>query len=190
MNRTPQPYQPEEQQAGYTNLPIKNIISGAKPMNMPREKQLKILRYLAEHYPLDVSPYDLAEEQDHWLLYYLKEHGLIDVETQRPFHNMPVIRYGQARITARGMDFLSDDGGLSAILGVVTVKFHEETLRSLLLTRTEESKALPQEVKKKMLEAIAGLPANGIKQLSTELLGRGIEHLPAAISSVRAAWGI
>lgn len=159
-------------------------------MNMLRDKQLEILRKLAEEYPISVNPHDLANEDEQWLLYYLKEHGLIEVETNQPFSGIPVVRYGLARITAQGMDFLSDDGGLSAILGVVTVKFHEETLRSLLLTRTEESKALTQEVKKKMLEAIAGLPANGIKQLSAELLGRGIEHLPAAVSSVRAAWGI
>ncbi|WP_249978017.1 hypothetical protein [Vreelandella olivaria] len=160
------------------------------PMDMLRDKQLEILNKLANEYPFSVNPHDLAEENEFWLLYYLKEHGLIKVNTHRPFPYMPVIRYGEVRITAQGMDFLSDDGGLSAILGVVTVKFHEETLRSLLLTRTEASNALPQDVKKKMLEAIAELPANGIKQLSTELLGRGIEHLPAAISSVRAAWGL
>lgn len=159
-------------------------------MNMLRDKQLEILSKLAQEYPGDVNPYELAEEKEQWILHYLNEHGLIDVEISRPIPEMSVIRYGMVRITARGLDFLSDDGGLSATLGVVTVKFHEETLRSLLLTRTEESKALPQDVKKKMLEAIAGLPANGIKQLATELLGRGIEHLPTAISSVRAAWGL
>jgi hypothetical protein len=39
---------------------------------------------------------------------------------------------GNVKITSRGIDFLADDGGLAAILGVVTVKLHEETLKALL----------------------------------------------------------
>lgn len=33
-----------------------------------------------------------------------------------------------ATITARGMDFLPDDGGIGAILGMVAGRLHEETL--------------------------------------------------------------
>ena len=51
------------------------------------------------------------------------------------------ITWGGARITAKGIDFLEDDGGLSAILGVVTVKLHADTLREMLAKKIDASSA-------------------------------------------------
>ena len=42
-------------------------------------------------------------------------------------------------ITAKGLDFLEDDGGLSAILGAITVKLDPDDLRALIAARIEES---------------------------------------------------
>ncbi len=42
-----------------------------------------------------------------------------------------------ARITAKSIDLLEDDGGVSAILGVVTAKLHEDTIRNLVLAEVK-----------------------------------------------------
>jgi hypothetical protein len=44
-----------------------------------------------------------------------------------------------AKITARGLDFLEDDGGLGAILNVVTIRLEADTLRQLLETKINAS---------------------------------------------------
>lgn len=58
-------------------------------------------------------------------LQYLAEHGLV------VFDNETLIT-ATVKITAKGIDFLMDDGGLSAILGVVTVKLHSDTIQALI----------------------------------------------------------
>ena len=59
-------------------------------------------------------------------LAYLEEHGLVDAKWAGNF------AVANAKITARGIDFLSDDGGLSTILDTVTVKLHSDTIKELL----------------------------------------------------------
>ncbi len=87
-----------------------------------RTLQRQILELLRKHYPrgaIPVSDLGLGEEQAAANLRYLEEHGLCEsgVMIGADGH----IAYGQSTITAAGLDFLEDDGGLSAILGVVTV---------------------------------------------------------------------
>ena len=38
-----------------------------------------------------------------------------------------------------GIDFLTDDGGLSAILGVVTVKLHSDTIQALIAAKIDQA---------------------------------------------------
>lgn len=57
-------------------------------------------------------------------LRYLAEHGLVVCNDK----NLSAT----VKITAKGIDFLTDDGGLSAILGVFTVKLHSDTIQALL----------------------------------------------------------
>ncbi len=61
-----------------------------------------------------------------------------------------------ATLTAKGIDFLADDGGLSATLGVVTVKLHGDSIKALLLERVEKS-AADTSVKKELIEKIKPL---------------------------------
>lgn len=42
-------------------------------------------------------------------------------------------------LTAKGLDFIADDGGLGAILGDVTVRLHGDALRDLLISRVQSS---------------------------------------------------
>jgi len=91
---------------------------------------------------------------------------------------------GQQRITAAGMDFLADDGGVGAILGVVTVKIHEDTIKQLIEARIAGSD-LPEEEKRPLLQAVRELPGEAIKHLTTRLLDLGLDNLPGAVSLIR-----
>jgi len=71
-------------------------------------------------------------------LQYLAEHGLV------VFDNETLIT-ATVKITAKGIDFLMDDGGLSAILGVVTVKLHSDTIQALLDAKINEANIPPEE---------------------------------------------
>lgn len=127
---------------------------------------------------MSVNHADYTEQQMAANATYLQEHGLIDAG---------IFQYMDGefdstglKITAAGLDFLEDDGGLSAMLGVVTVKFHEETLLALIGDRIEKSDLPPAE-KKKWTDGLRALPADAIKHLTMKLLDKGLENLPAAI---------
>ena len=64
-------------------------------------------------------------------LRYLAEHGLVVCNDK----NLSAT----VKITAKGIDFLSDDGGLSAILGVVTVKLHSDTIQALIAAKIDQA---------------------------------------------------
>lgn len=70
-------------------------------------------------------------------LRYLAEHGLVVCNDK----NLSAT----VKITAKGIDFLTDDGGLSAILGVVTVRLHSDTIQALLGAKINEANIPPEE---------------------------------------------
>jgi hypothetical protein len=81
------------------------------------------------------------------------------------------------------MDFLADDGGLSSILGVVTVKLHEDTLKQLIGQRITESD-LPAPEKSKLLEQLKTLPGEAIKHLTLKLVDAGLANWPIAVQAI------
>lgn len=93
---------------------------------------------------------------------------------------------GQQHITASGMDFLADDGGIGAILGVVTVKLHEDTIKQLIEARIAASD-LPEEEKRPLLQTVRELPGESIKHLTTKLLDAGLENVPRLVELIRTA---
>lgn len=66
-------------------------------------------------------------------LHYLREHGLIVFASTTPPLEVT------AAITAKGIDFLADDGGLSAILDVVIVKLHSDTIKTLIAAKIDQA---------------------------------------------------
>ena len=100
---------------------------------LDRAFQLHLLQIAAAGYPQRVPLRDeLAsnEKATRVNVAYLEEHGLLKGHYPGG-HGRRVAPTG-ALITAQGIDFLSNDGGLGAILGVVTVRLHEETLKALI----------------------------------------------------------
>ncbi len=147
-------------------------------MKIDRDAQRKILEALRDVYP---ARNDMRTLQvgcsDHELsanVRYLEEHGLIDAKWAGNF------AVANLRISAKGLDFLTNDGGLSAILGVVTVRLHEDTLKALLVERVDAS-AEPDTVKSKIKEQIRALPAEGIKTITMELLKGLLARAPDAL---------
>lgn len=119
---------------------------------MDRELQRQLLAGLAAAYPATVDPMELGLNSDdpRWTFnaMYLAEHDLVDAQVVRDLTAGDVI--ARARITAKGLDFLQDDGGLGAILNTVTVRFEAETLRALIEQKVAAS-TLPEEQKSKLI---------------------------------------
>ena len=158
-------------------------------MVLDRDLQLTMLRRLSEvfprHYNFD-NDYKYGTEQHESAIknfYYLQLHGLVvenSVHISKSIGGQAPIIFGSASITHKGMDFLADDGGLSAILGVVTIKFEANQLKLLLESKIMASD-LPLERKQSMIDSLRELPAESIKHLTTKLLDEGLENLPNAI---------
>ena len=58
---------------------------------------------------------------------YLEEHGLVVTNALYGFQGV-IIETHLMKITAKGIDFILQDGGLGAILGVQTIKFHRSAV--------------------------------------------------------------
>jgi len=69
------------------------------------------------------------EDNDHFVanLLYLEEHGLIHSGLINSMGGY-ALNSGMMKITAKGIDFIQQDGGLSAILNVTTIKFHRDAV--------------------------------------------------------------
>lgn len=146
-------------------------------MKLDRELQRKILEKMSEIYP---SPYeetiqslDTTSEKSKIgaNISYLVEHKLVCIA--------PDPKRGLCyKITAKGMDFLQDDGGLSAILGTVTVRLHADTIKDLVEARIVGS-AMPETEKKRFIDTIRSLPAEATRHLAMKLIDIGLDKAPS-----------
>jgi len=148
------------------------------PINRPA--QLTILTTLAKAYPgeLDIQNPDVLgmdRETIAFQLSYLQEHGLVSCKWAG-MDRTPIL----AKITAPGLDFIEKDGGLSAILGVVTIRLHDDTIKELIAQRILGSD-LPQPDKRRYLDALRELPAESTKHLVLKLVDMGLESGPQAM---------
>ena len=153
-------------------------------MALNRALQHEILEKLAACYPqrLDVQRWN--REEPHLIpnMHYLREHGLLEGIQTREIGGDN--RFINAQITATGMDFLADDGGLSAILGVVTIKLHDDTIRQLIEARIQTAE-LPETTKSHLLKSLREAPGETIKLLTEKLLDAGLENWPVALAAIQ-----
>lgn len=166
-------------------------------MKVDRTLQKLILDKLYEEHPYSLTDNNLASlhpENPELItsnLLYLSDHGLIQLVRSR---HAPLVAtrddellFLGARITSKGIDFLEDDGGLSAILGVVTVKLHDETIQALLAGKVEASN-LPPEEKQTLLKQIRDLRGEAAKHLVTKLIDYGLTQGPNAMQWLSEAF--
>ena len=133
---------------------------------------------LRDEYPrkIDEQPdiEGVEEEAIYANLSYLEGHGLCESGLVQSADG--VFGWAGASITASGIDFLEEDGGLSAILGVVTIKLHADTLRELLSAKIE-SAPIPPEEKSRLKKLLATLSETALKAGATEMVVTGLKHV-------------
>lgn len=113
-------------------------------------------------------------------LQYLAEHGLV------VFDNETLIT-ATVKITAKGIDFLMDDGGLSAILGVVTVKLHSDTIQALIAAKIDQAEISDSE-KSWLKKELGKIKDTALSTLTTN----AINAIPAAtlVTLLKSAIGL
>ncbi|QCE34161.1 hypothetical protein FAI40_01740 [Acetobacteraceae bacterium] len=151
---------------------------------MNKEKTNKLDRKLQKKLLLqmrDVYPDCLEYREDHpdkrnpeiiFNLAYLEEHGLCTDAIR-----YPEIETWSPRITAKGIDFLEEDGGLQSILGIVTVRLEADTLRQLIEKRITDSDKTEDE-KSKIKHLLTTIPDKALSASVNSLFSQAFPHLP------------
>lgn len=161
----------------------------ATKSRVDRPFQRRLLEKLYEAYPRQLQLGELGldmQQKDPHLVFnakYLGEHGLIEANVLEPYSGSPM--FVAACITAKGIDFLEDDGGLSAVLNVVTVRFEAETLKALLAARVDASD-LPPEQKSKLKAKLQALGEDALKEVTKRLLSAALDHVPTAFQMLQS----
>lgn len=158
-----------------------------------REVQRKILERLRNRYPSPVSQFQLSQIEGVRNLdsnvAYLNEHGLLKSEMKFSADGNCTPNWNTAVLTARGVDFLEDDGGLTAILGKITVRLDAESVRELLAQKVESETSLPAEQKSSLLAAIRKLPETMLQDAAKRLMAEGLAHAPHTIQLLQKLVG-
>ncbi|MCU6182864.1 hypothetical protein KWH94_06965 [Citrobacter cronae] len=165
-----------------------------KTRKYDRALQLEILNAL-----IDCAPNYLNRAQeraliekfdnyDHFVacMLYLEMHGLVSTPFVRS-ETMAGVDFifnaSYCNITEKGIDFLLDDGGLSAILKVQTVRLHNDTIVALEdIIRVAN---ISEDQKKGLISKLRELPGDAIKHLALQLLTQGVLNLPNALRLIQ-----
>lgn len=160
----------------------------------PRDKQNQLLTMLYDKFPdvLSSEEYNTlvklfgTERNLYSNLWYLYQHGLIeDFQIASIPMNCDItdlILIEKIKITTKGIDFIRDDGGLSAIINVTTIKIHNETLDKLE-DIINKSSLTPAE-KATYLGKLKELPVDATKHLVLKLLDLGLSRTPDVIQLI------
>ncbi len=158
---------------------------------LDRDLQRRILLALREPYPsfgddlLQPAVFECSEETMNRQLAYLHGHELITGKWALGYRAIDAY-CTDVRLTSKGIDLLEDDGGISAVLGVVTVKLHSDTLLALVEQRIQDSD-LPVQEKSRMRDQLRGLSTAAIKHLTLRLLDKALDQGPQAIQWLEKA---
>ncbi|GAN61577.1 hypothetical protein ACI01nite_25300 [Acetobacter cibinongensis] len=163
-----------------------------KPAKIDREAQRVLLHAMADAYPQVLCDFpegfDRGDKHTVVNVMYLKEHGLCETDTLGEM-GMAGMEIYPPRITAKGLDFLADDGGLGAILDVVTVRFEANTIKALIANKLEESDA-PEEEKGLIRKQLDALPETALKAGMTELVKVGLNHTHDVMQLLQKCFGL
>ncbi|MDO0945940.1 hypothetical protein [Chromohalobacter israelensis] len=159
----------------------------AKPS---RALMLEILERAAETNP---DPCEMDSLNSDWgvsevtaTISYLVEHKLVTAIGRKRVWG--IHSYAEVTITAAGLDYISDDGGLTAELGVVTVRLEAETIRTMIAAHIEMAEGSRHEktLLRKQLEA---LPEEGLRHLTKQLIDSGLRAAPQTIQWLQTLIG-
>ncbi|WP_274571565.1 hypothetical protein [Neisseria leonii] len=161
-------------------------------MQINRALQETILKHLTECFPghPEHSFYSEliaihGEKEVVGTILYLQMHNLLECkESAEIGHGIPDILWGLTRPTAKAFDFLANDGGLSAILGVVTVKLHSDTIQALVAAKIDQAEISDTE-KSRLKTELGKIKDTALSTLTENI----INAIPAAqlISVLKSA---
>lgn len=112
---------------------------------------------------------------------YLAEHNLISIR-QRTSDD-PYSFLDHMRATVSGIDFMLNDGGISAIQKIHTVRLHNDTLTALEDIISVAN--LPEPDRASIVSKLRELPADAIKHLTNELLTKAVVAAPSALPIIQ-----
>jgi hypothetical protein len=156
---------------------------------MDRDLQKDLLLKMRDCYPHPMFGYPDGRNVSYAALnalLYLHDHGLCEAQISRGLSGN--LGWGGATINARGLDFLENDGGLGAILGVVTVKLHAETIRQLIEAKVDQAD-IPEEEKGALRKHLASLSQTALQAATSDLVRAGLDHVPNAMHWLRTLGG-
>lgn len=132
-----------------------------------------------EEFSSPIMPFD--EDKILANISYLAEHNLITIFPRRTDERYEILDH--LRATASGIDFMLNDGGLSAILNVQTIRIHRETVTALgdIIALSN----LPEPEKAGIVSKLQQLPSAAIEHLTKELVVKGALSLPAALPLIQ-----
>lgn len=153
-----------------------------------RELQKRILKKCVEVYPRHTTFSQFTHEESEFgidimsaNISYLAEHKLISIRARAT--DDPYSFLDNMRATVSGVDFMLNDGGLTAILNVQTIRVHRDTITAL-----EDIIALsnlPEPEKAGIVSKLQQLPSAAIEHLTKELVVKGALSLPAALPLIQ-----
>lgn len=151
-------------------------------IKLEREKQKKLLQILFNAYPnhLQKNAYvelkSMFDSDDTFIanLLYLEEHELIHSGLQQHLNDYS-INFGAIKITAKGIDFIQQDGGLSAILNVQTIKFHRDAV--IVLEDLIAISNMSSEQKEKAKSTLGEMSTEAIKTVVQAVATAGLSAL-------------
>ncbi|HCB2458554.1 TPA: hypothetical protein MYS09_002826 [Klebsiella aerogenes] len=108
-------------------------------------------------------------------LIYLRDHGLIDCHLQQVMTGAYMVMLDNTKITNKGSDFIRDDGGLSAILNVQTIKFHREAV--IVLEDLIAISNMNDEQKEKAKSTLGELSTEALKTVVQAATTAGLSKL-------------
>ena len=153
-------------------------------MKLDRSLQLIILEYFKDSYPdiESVVPLQALNDNEDFTpnMHYLIEHGLIKkIGMSGAWGEGITPDIIQAKITAKGLDFLEDDGGVGAILKTITVKFDPDDFRKLieLIALKLDKSKIPSDKKESLMSLLKDAPAHALKSLYTKLINTGVDKV-------------
>ncbi|MGM8931418.1 hypothetical protein [Salinicola halophyticus] len=134
--------------------------------------------------PLAIDDYNKARGKDAVtpVVSYMVQHGLVEGPARRRMGTLD--SYAEITITAKGLDYISEDGGLTAQDKLVIVRLEAQTIRDLVMAQVELSQA-PKHEKTLIRRRLEALPEEGLKHLTSQLVELALKATPDAIQTLR-----
>lgn len=121
---------------------------------------------------------DISGSEERYIAHmvYMEQHGLVVANLKRGSRSyLPV---SPPELTARGLDFIRQDGGLSALIDKSNVNYQlHDALLSEMLRQIQKSPDTDRD-KEALTSQLRSLPAETIKHLYMKLLDQGVSTLP------------